>query len=75
MNGIAGNGSPRVREFEYQWEPGSLLVMHSDGVSARWRLADYPGLAARRAGMIAAVLMRDMRRGNDDATVLVAKAR
>ena len=47
--------------------------MHSDGLSARWKLDDYPGLAQADTGVVAAILYRDARRGRDDATILVAR--
>ncbi len=52
---------------------GALLVMHSDGISAKWDLASYPGLASRHPSLIAAVLYRDFRRRTDDATIVVAR--
>ena len=61
------------REFTYEWEPGALLILHSDGVGTRWDLAAYPGLARKHCSLIAGVLWRDMARGRDDATVFVAR--
>jgi hypothetical protein len=46
--------------------------MHSDGLSARWILATYPGLFQRHSAVIAGVLYRDCSRDRDDATVVVA---
>jgi len=75
MNGIVGHHMSRVRTFVYEWLPGSILVMHSDGVRTRWRLEDYAGLQAKPAGLIAGVLLRDAARGTDDACVVVARSR
>jgi hypothetical protein len=47
--------------------------MHSDGLGSRWDLADYPGLSERASTLIAAVLYRDFRRGNDDVTVVAVR--
>jgi len=52
---------------------GALVIMHSDGLSARWKLSDYPGLFERHPAVIAGVLYRDNVRIRDDATVLVAR--
>jgi anti-sigma regulatory factor (Ser/Thr protein kinase) len=71
LAGIAGHTIRRVQPFSYEWVPGSVLVMHSDGINAHWTVAD-DGLAARRADVIAGVLFRDHRRQRDDASVLVA---
>jgi anti-sigma regulatory factor (Ser/Thr protein kinase) len=70
-NGTLGVRMPRLQEFEYRRAPRALIVMHSDGVSARWNLARKHGLMQHHPATIAAVLYRDHGRGRDDATVLV----
>lgn len=72
-NGIVGHEMRKVQVFEYPFPPQGLLVMHSDGVSTRWQLEKYPGLALRDPAVVAAVLYRDFCRGRDDATVVVAR--
>jgi anti-sigma regulatory factor (Ser/Thr protein kinase) len=72
-NGTLGAQVRKLQEFDYEWPPGSLLVMHSDGIQSRWSLSDYPGLSQRDPAIIAALLARDFRRGHDDVTVLVAR--
>ena len=72
-NGTLGAQVRKVQEFDYQWPPGSLLVMHSDGIQSRWSLADHPGLSQRDPALVAALLARDFTRGRDDTTVLVAR--
>ncbi|HTX36592.1 MAG TPA: ATP-binding SpoIIE family protein phosphatase [Bryobacteraceae bacterium] len=73
-NGTAGHEIQRIEQFEYPWPEGALLVMHTDGISAKWDLAAYPGLALRHPSLVAAILYRDFRRRQDDATVIVVKA-
>jgi hypothetical protein len=73
-NGIAGHEMRKIQEFEYVWPADSLLVMHSDGLSARWDLAKYPGLAMRDPNVVAGVLYRDFSRGRDDALIVVVRA-
>jgi anti-sigma regulatory factor (Ser/Thr protein kinase) len=75
VNGTAGQGTVRLREFAYVWEPGAVLVMASDGLGTRWSLADYPGLVARHPALVAGVLYRDHGRGRDDVTVVVVRER
>ena len=65
----------RGRQFDYDYSEDSVVVMHSDGLSARWHLTDYPGLCSKHAAVIAGVLFRDHARKRDDATVLVARHR
>jgi anti-sigma regulatory factor (Ser/Thr protein kinase) len=72
-NGIVGHQARKIQEFLYPWPGGSLLVMHSDGVSAQWRPDRYPDLPLRDPSLLAAVLYRDHARGRDDVTVLVAR--
>jgi anti-sigma regulatory factor (Ser/Thr protein kinase) len=74
-NGTLGVQLLRSQQFEYEWPPGSLAIMHSDGLSARWNLADYPGLFQRHPAVIAATLYRDNVRPRDDATIVVARYR
>lgn len=72
-NGTLGMQIPRPRQLAYDWPPGELVVMHSDGLSARWNLAEHPGLYAHHPAIIAAVLYRDSARKRDDATVVVVR--
>lgn len=74
MNGTLGHNARKVQSFDYACPAGSLVVMHSDGLSPSWSLGKYPGLAQRDPTVIAAVLYRDQARRRDDATVLVARA-
>ncbi|WP_018409413.1 ATP-binding SpoIIE family protein phosphatase [Methylocystis rosea] len=73
-NGMAGNGTPTIRTFQYSLAPGGVIILHSDGLSARWNVAQYPGLFGAHPALIAGVLARDYRRGRDDATVVVLRA-
>jgi hypothetical protein len=70
-NGTLGVQLLRAQQFEYDWEPGSRVVMHSDGLSGRWNVNDYPGLNSRHPAIIAGVLYRDFVRRRDDATIVV----
>ncbi|HUQ08822.1 MAG TPA: SpoIIE family protein phosphatase [Steroidobacteraceae bacterium] len=70
-NGTLGLGQRRTQQFEYTLAPGAVLVMHSDGLSARWDLKSRPDLLARHPAIVAAVIYRDHSRGRDDATIVV----
>jgi anti-sigma regulatory factor (Ser/Thr protein kinase) len=70
-NGTLGLTMPRLQQFEYDRTAGALIVMHSDGLSARWDLRGNAQLRARHPAIIAAVLYRDHARPRDDATVVV----
>jgi len=69
--GILGIQTQRVQQFEYRRTPGTLLVMHSDGISARGNPRERPQLFAHHPAIIAAALYRDFGRGRDDASVVV----
>jgi hypothetical protein len=72
-NGTAGHVAPRIREFTYPFTDDPVVILHSDGLSAKWDLSDYPGLAASHPSLIAGVLFRDHRRERDDATIAVMR--
>lgn len=72
--GIIGSGRlPSIREHMAPFPDGALLIMFSDGISGRFRLADYSGLMDQPAQFIADVVLRDWGRANDDATVVVVR--
>lgn len=68
--GIAGSGSPTVRETTYPVE-GGVVVLHSDGVTSRMQPDRYPGLLAHCPLVVAGVLLRDYGVRRDDACVVV----
>lgn len=72
-NGIVGHEMPRAHEFQYPWSAGCTLVMHSDGLTSKWKLDSYPGLLARHPALIAGVLFRDFQRTRDDISVVVIR--
>jgi hypothetical protein len=72
QNGTVGAEARRIQEFTYPFADDTLLVMHSDGLTSRWQVSQYPGLRLKKPGLIAGVLYRDHRRERDDVTVLVA---
>ena len=70
MNGTAGLSVRGLQPFTQPWHPGEMLVMHTDGLTTRWRLDAYPRVREHDPAIVAAVLHRDSSRGRDDATVL-----
>lgn len=73
LNGTLGHGELRLQDFSYEWPEGALLLVHSDGISTRWDLRDYPGLRLRHPTLIGGVLYRDHGYDRDDATALVIR--
>ncbi|MDB6028728.1 MAG: putative anti-sigma regulatory factor, serine/threonine protein kinase [Verrucomicrobiales bacterium] len=72
-NGTVGVALHSVRQENYPWRNNSLLVMHTDGISGKWDLENYPGLSSRHPSVIAGVIYRDFRRDRDDASVIVMR--
>ncbi len=72
-NGTAGHLAPRIREFTYDFSGDPLVILHSDGLTGRWDFGAYPGLAGQHPAIVAGVLLRDHRRGRDDASVVVMR--
>lgn len=73
QNGVVGHNLVNVKELSYAWEGELIAIFHSDGLSAKWDLDAYAGLATRQPATIAAVLYRDFKRVRDDNLVVVAK--
>lgn len=72
--GIVGHRGRSALEFAYEWDPGDLLVLHTDGLRDRWQLDSYPGLVNHSPLVVAATLLRDAGVRRDDAGILVARA-
>lgn len=70
-NGTIGHIAPRIREFTYPYGGSVTVILHSDGLSTKWDLNAYPGLATSHPSLIAGTLFRDHRRDNDDASIVV----
>ena len=73
MPGIVGHQRRTVREFDYPMHPGSVLVLHSDGVTSRWDARTMPGVLACSPTVTAAAVLRAGAVRRDDASVLVAR--
>lgn len=72
-NGTLGMRLSNIRIWTHKWGEGTTFVLASDGISASWDIANYPGLLAKSPQVLAGVLMRDYSRTSDDATVLVIR--
>nr|WP_320775999.1 ATP-binding SpoIIE family protein phosphatase [Streptomyces sp. CRN 30] len=72
MPGIVGAQMPRPRTFDTAFPPGAVLVMHSDGLSERWRSADFPGLFGQDPAVVAAQILNQAAVRRDDAGIVVA---
>jgi serine/threonine protein phosphatase PrpC len=58
--GIVSGNAPHPRVTDHRWDPGTVMVLHSDGVTARWGWADFPGLTRELATPMAQRLLRTL---------------
>ena len=72
-DGRLGGPVPRVRDMTETLAPEETLILHSDGLRTLRDVESRSGLMIRAPLTIAATLLRDDPRGNDDACVLVAR--
>src|SRR5690349_10043826 len=56
LPGTVGVDVRKPNRFVYPWSDDAVLVLHSDGLTTRWGLSRYPGLALRHPSLIAGVL-------------------
>ena len=75
QNGTVGLQIRTLQNVRHAWNAHALLVMHSDGIAARWSLKDAPELLQHHPVVVAGWLMRDHGRGRDDATVVAVRRR
>jgi anti-sigma regulatory factor (Ser/Thr protein kinase) len=75
MNGTAGLQVRGMQEITLPWARGNVLVLHTDGITTRWRADAYRGILTHHPTVLAAALQRDHARGRDDATVLAFRLR
>jgi anti-sigma regulatory factor (Ser/Thr protein kinase)/serine/threonine protein phosphatase PrpC len=71
--GIVGVNAPNPAVTQHRWQPNQVLILHSDGLTTRWRWEDLPGLGRTSASVIARRLLQALAKDDDDATVLVVK--
>jgi hypothetical protein len=70
--GIVGVTLPTVRAFDFVLGAAWLLILHTDGLSARLELDDPAEALGRDPADLADDLLRRWARDHDDATVVVA---
>lgn len=71
--GIVGRNAPAPAISKGHWRPGLGLVLHSDGISSRWKWEEYAQHCEKSALSIAEHMFSALRKQHDDATILVAK--
>lgn len=73
-NGTIGLNLPgSMNASLFPVENNQHLILCSDGIQTRWELNKYPSILKYDNTVLAAAIYKDHSRGNDDASVLVAK--
>jgi anti-sigma regulatory factor (Ser/Thr protein kinase) len=73
QSGTAGLRIRTPEEISLPWPAHGVLVVFSDGIESRWDARELHPLLTLDPSIMAAVLLRDHCRGNDDATVVVVR--
>ncbi len=73
QNGTAGLRINAAKSVNDQWKVNDYFIFHSDGLSSRWSLEQYPGVTTKHPAILAALLLRDFDRKTDDTTVVVVR--
>jgi hypothetical protein len=73
QHGTIGLQIRRIKDVSCPWPDHALFVLHSDGITSRWSLADVGGLLQCHPSVIAGWIIRDHCRGRDDVTVVVVR--
>ncbi len=71
--GIIGSNTRKIREYTLPMPTAGLVILHTDGLTGKWNLDDYPGLRGRDPHLVAATLMRDAGIRADDRGIVVVK--
>lgn len=72
--GIIGYNAPRPIVTEHEWEPGNIMLLHTDGMRSTWRMEDFPEVSQISASALAHLLLSRFAKHDDDATVVVVKS-
>jgi len=71
MEGIVGANLRKAKKFEYRYDSLRAVVLHSDGVSGRFDLSDYPSVY-EEPQRVAERIMTEWGKEYDDATIVIA---
>ncbi len=73
QHGTLGLQIRKIQDVAYPWPEHALIILHSDGLTSRWKLEAAPGLIQCDPAVVAGWLIREYTRGTDDVTVVVVK--
>jgi hypothetical protein len=70
-DGIVGMSIRKTVKFEYKYETLDFLMLHSDGISSKFDIAEYP-LLHEDPQKIAEDIVRVFGKDYDDASIIIA---
>lgn len=74
VSGILGYNLCKVREEEFPYRQGDIIILHSDGISAKFDLNLYPPeFLGQHPQTIAERIAAEFGRERDDLTIVVAR--
>jgi serine/threonine protein phosphatase PrpC len=71
--GVVGIRQMSLRHHRAMMREGDVLVMHTDGISERFRMEDIPQVLGYAAGRMARAIVEQFGKSHDDVTCLVLK--
>lgn len=71
VNGIVGHQARKFRQEAFPFQPGDLLIMHSDGISDRFEVSTHA--RARDPQMLANQIAQAHGRSHDDQLLLILR--
>jgi anti-sigma regulatory factor (Ser/Thr protein kinase) len=73
-NGTVGlNIATSMKDTVIGLEKNQHLIMCTDGIRTRWEIGKYPSIFKYDSIILAACIYKDFTRGNDDASIFIAK--
>lgn len=74
INGILGYNLRKVKEEEFPYRQGDMIILHSDGISTKFNLNLYPPeFLGQHPQTIAEKIAAEFGRERDDLTIVVAR--
>jgi len=74
LRGIVGAGDPHASVKQLAWDPAGLLVMHTDGLTAKWHWSSFKGLLREPCQSVARRFLYELGSTDDDSTVLALRS-
>lgn len=71
LDGIVGMNLRKAKKLEYQYNSLKAVILHSDGISSKFDLADYPTVL-EHPQEVSEQILNEWGKKYDDATIVIA---